>query len=519
MKKIFKISCAAMGAAMIMSAAFGLTACKHNDDNGGNGGGSGSISIHYKSGGFGSTVYDRLAADYKALTGVTVKYVASHQAGEIQSLLKSNQEKNDIVMPLLNIYDSQDAKKLEDLTDVYEAIPAGETLAIKDKTNKTLYDYAEAKDGKRYQMFSNNSVSAFCYNIGTLDEAFGAGKWTLPKTTNQFIEMAEDLKSKGYYAFSASAGINYYWDYVGVVWWAQYEGLESFNKYFYGEYWDESTSSWKLGQQINNADGRRYALETMGEIMRADNGYMHKHAGRMGFTDAQSAFLSNGYRDDNKKVAFMVNGDWLENEMSSDLMLNPQKIGMMRNPVISELAQKLATVGTESKLIEVVTAVDEGKTEVAGVSAEDFNAVKQARLMGYTATPNYPIGIPAYRPESKKKLAKDYLVYLFSDRAQKIIATELQGLTYPTNYVPDESVTVSDFVRSRIEAFGNDFVPVFPINASPMAYRGGLGDLPGISGPDKELYNGTSASSILATCSAEIAAQWSVYVKALEASE
>lgn len=42
MKKIFKISCAAMSAAMIMSAAFGLTACKHNDDNGGNGGGSGT---------------------------------------------------------------------------------------------------------------------------------------------------------------------------------------------------------------------------------------------------------------------------------------------------------------------------------------------------------------------------------------------------------------------------------------------------------------------------------------------
>ncbi len=519
MKKFFKISCATMGAAMIMSAAIGFAACTPGDGPGGSDSGSGSITVHYKSGGFGSEVNNKLAADYKALTGITVKYVASHQAGEIQSLLKSNQEKNDIVMPLLNIYDSQDAKKLEDLSDVYEAVPDGETLAIKDKVNKTLYDYAEAKDGKRYQMFSNNSVSAFCYNIGTLDEIYGAGNWTLPKTTNQFIEMADEIKSKGYYAFSASTGINYYWDYVGVVWWAQYEGLESYQKYYYGEYWDDSTSSWKLGQQINNADGRRYALETLSEIMGSGNGYMHKHAGRMGFTDAQSAFLSNGYRDDSKKVAFMVNGDWLENEMSSDLMLNPQKIGMMRNPVISELAQKLVTVGTERKLVEVVTAVDEGKTEVAGVSAEDFEAVRQARLMGYTATPNYPIAIPSYRPESKKKLAKDYLVYLFSDRAQKIIANELQGLTYPTNYVPDESVNVSDFVRSRIEAFGNDFVPVFPINASPMAYRGGLGDLPGVSGPDKELYNGTSATSLLTTCGSEIAAQWNVYLKALEASE
>lgn len=519
MKKIFKISCAAMGAAMVMSAALGVAACTPGDGPGGNGGSGGSITVHYKSGGFGSEANKKLADDYKALTGVTVKYVASHQAGEIQSLLKSNQEKNDIVMPLLNIYDSQDAKKLEDLSDVYNAVPDGETLAIKDKINKTLYDYAEAKDGKRYQLFANNSVSAFCYNEGTLNEAFGEGNWELPKTTIEFKDMADELKSKGYYALSASVGINYNWDYVGVVWWAQYEGLESYQKYFYGEYWDEATSSWKLGQQINNADGRRYALETLSEIMSSDKGYMHKHAGRMGFTDAQSAFLSNGYRDDAKKVAFMVNGDWLENEMSSDLMLNPQKIGMMRNPVISELAQKLATVGTEKKLVEVVTAVDEGKTEVAGVSAEDFEAVKQARLMGYTATPNYPIAIPSYRPENKKKLAKDYLIYLFSDRAQKILATELQGLTYPTNYVPDESVNVSDFVRSRIEAFGNDFVPVFPINASVMAYRGGLADLPGVSSPDKELYNGTSASSLLSTCGTEIAAQWANYIKQLEASE
>ena len=77
---------------------------------------------------------------------------------------------------------------------------------------------------------------------------------------------------------------------------------------------------------------------------------------------------------------------------------------------------------------------------------------------------------------------------------------------------------MSDFVRSRINAFGNDFVPVFPINASPVAYRGGLGDLPGVKGIDKSLYDGTSATTLLTTCATEINAQWSVYMKALETS-
>ena len=517
MKKLVKLSCIAMSAALV----FGLTACNNTDDPstpGKPGQTAGTISVHYSAGGFGKEVYNRLSDDYRALTGVTVKWLPSYKTGEIQSILQSGQQKNDIVMPLLNMYQSQDSKMLEDLTDVYEAIPEGETVAVKDLMNKTLYEYSEARDGKRYQMFANNSVSAFCYNIDTLNEAFGAGNWELPRTTDELITIANQLKSKKYYAFSSSVSINYYWDYVGTVWWAQYDGQEAYRNYYYGKYYDETSGDYKLGPQIAETKGKKYSLETLSTIMSGKNGYMHKLADRMGFEEAQAAFLSNGYMGDDTKCAFMVNGDWLENEMFMWLMNNPQNIAMMRNPVISKIAEKLTTVKTDAKLSEVVKAVDEGKTEVAGVSAEDFARVKEARLMCYTATPNYPIGIPANRPENKKKLAKDFLVYLYSDRAQKIVATELRGLTYPTSYVPDSSVPVSDFVRSRIEAFGSDFVPVFPVNASPMAYRGGLGDLPGVGGPDKALVGGQTATSLLEKSKAEIAAQWDVYLKALESS-
>ncbi|MDE5666801.1 MAG: ABC transporter substrate-binding protein, partial [Clostridia bacterium] len=279
MKKFFKLSCVAMSAAIAAGMVFGLTACDPDGFGGGANGAGGTISVHYKAGGFGNEVNKKLAADYKALTGVTVKYVASYQTGEIQSLLQSRQEKNDIVMPLLNIYQSQDSKLLEDLTSVYESTPDGESVAIKDKFNQSLYEYAEASDGNRYLMFANNSVSAFCYNIGTLDEAFGKGQWELPKTSNQLLEMAGQLKSKGYYAFSTSANINYYWDYVGVIWWAQYEGMESYKNFYYGKYWDDAAQDWKTGKEINNAEGRKYALEALGEVMSKSNGYMHQHAG------------------------------------------------------------------------------------------------------------------------------------------------------------------------------------------------------------------------------------------------
>lgn len=521
MNKFKKILCLALGAMTAVS----LSACGPMIRGGGGGGdepddpgtGGGSIKIHYTAGGFGKEAYNKLAADYKALTGVSVTWVPSYSTGEIQSLLASGQEKNDIVLPLLNMYQAQDAHMLEDLTDVYEATYTGETLAVKNKINKTLYEYIEARDGKRYQMFGNDSVSAFCYNADTLDAAFGAGNWVLPRTTDELFEMGDALKQRGYYTFSASVGINYNWDYMGTVWWAQYDGLESFNNFYYGKYYDEATGEWKKGVEINDTDGRKESLNVMSRMMSSRNGYMHASADRMSFDDAQAAFLGNGYSTDKKKCAFMVNGDWLENEMASWLLANPQNIGMMRAPVISSIINKLDTVNTDAKLKEVVAAVDKGETSVAGVSEADFETVRVARLMGYTATPNYPIGIPANRPASKKKLAKDFLVYLYSDRAQKVLAAEWQGLTYPTNYVPDDDM-ISDFVKSRREAFGNDMIPVFPRNASPMAYRGGLSDMSGVSGADKTLWNGTSASSILNTVKTNLEHNWDVYLRAEETS-
>jgi len=512
MKKFVVILCLVL----VLVMAVGLVAC-HPDGPGGPNG-SGTISVHYSAGGFGKEWMSKITTDYKALTGITVKWVPSYTTGEIQGLLVNQQNKNAIVMPLLNMYQAQDAGRLEDLTDVYNAIPEGETVAIKDKMNQSLYEYIEAADGKRYQMFGSNSVSAFCYNIDTLNEAFGKGNWELPRTTNELLELAKQLKQKGYYAFSASVGINYYWDYVGNVWWAQYEGIESYRNYFSGKYWDAASNEWKLGVQINDATGRKYALETLGNLMSKTNGYMHQLSNQMGFEEAQAAFLSNGFRDDGKKVAFMVNGDWLENEMASWLLQNPQNVGMMRSPVISKIIEKLDTVTTEAQLSAVIKAVDEGKTSYDGVSEKDFATIRDARLMGYTATPNYPIGIPSYLPEKTKQLAKDFLVYLYSDRAQKIYASELQGLTMPAgfNVLNDSSVKVSDFVKSRLEAFGNDMIPVFPVNASPIVYRGGLGDLPGISGPDKALWDGKTATSILKTCESDLNAKWNDMVKWLD---
>ena len=170
--------------------------------------------------------------------------------------------------------------------------------------------------------------------------------------------------------------------------------------------------------------------------------------------------------------------------------------------------------------------MDENKTfaetatgELADLTEADFNHVKEARLMVYTATPNYPIGIPSNRPEAKKKLAKDYLVYLYSDRAQRIVAQSLQGLAYPAGYdvLSDDGVTVSDFVKSRYQAFGNDKINIFPRNSSPLVYLGGLGDTPGAgAGIDNALCSGSTSGALLAASKTQLVHNWdniSKYIK------
>ena len=78
---------------------------------------------------------------------------------------------------------------------------------------------------------------------------------------------------------------------------------------------------------------------------------------------------------------------------------------------------------------------------------------------------------------------------------------------------------VSEFVKSRLQAFGNDMVPVFPNNSSPMVYRGGLSELPGVgTTADKQLYNGAAPASILYTSKTNMVANWENYLKALESS-
>lgn len=510
-----KFICLALSAVTALSFA----ACAERSEGGGDGGKGGLIRVQYHVGGFGDQWLKDIAADYKKATGVTVKLVPSYSNGEIQSLLNSKQQTNDILLPLLGVWQAQDAGLLEDLTSVYEAVPDGETQKIKDKMNPNLRDYMQADDGKWYQLNGANSVSTLCYNADTLDKFLGEegseNGWKVPNTTTEFVALCDRLKEKdGVYALTTSSQINYFYDYLGMIWWAQYEGVESFNNYFVGKYRD-ADGKWQTGKQINDAPGRKISLEMCAKLLDSRKGYIHDDVKDMGYSEAQLTLCAQGFGKNSAEAAFMVTGDWFENEMLPYLTQKPQDIRMMRPPVLSDIVNKLEDVKSDELLSKVIDAVDAGKTSYEGVCKEDFELIKNARLMAYTATPNYPVCVPSYRPAKQKELAKDFLVYLCSEHAQAIYAKAMNGLTMSYGY----KVNVEDaspFVRSRIELFGNDMIPVFGNPASPMVYRGGLSCFPGSNTLDADFIDGADPANIMKLSGEYIDKSWNTYMDAMK---
>ena len=488
----------------------------------------GTLKVHYYVGGFDSDeLHEQISDLYEQKTGVRVNWIPSYTYNEIQNLLYDSTNNNDILMPQLGVWRAQDMKLLEPLDDVYNATPEGQEHTIKANMSQSLYDYLEADDGHIYQMNAMDSVSSLVYNADVLDEFLGEGKWEVPNTTEELWEICDQLKAIGskvtdkksekmVYSFVTSSKLLYYWDYLGNVWWAQYDGYESYLNYFNGKYWDDEAQDWKMGPEINNTDGRSVALNEISKTLSMGRGYMHADCKDMEFKLAQQVLIGQGFGSNKAKAAFMVNGDWLYTEMSGALAAHPADIRMMKPPVISDLINVLPdkSVADDAELSALIDASDAGSTALKGegyeVKQDDFDRVKEARSMIYSATYNYPVCIPNYISDTQKELAKDFLVFYFSDATQALIAEYNGGSAAPYGYQPEED-SMSDFLKSRYECINEDTIVICENPKSILCYRGGLNDMAGAGSNyvDSLLVGGTAPSTLLKDSYDQLDAKWS----------
>lgn len=350
---------------------------------------------------------------------------------------------------------------LEDLSDVYNSPAYGEETLIKDKINPEQLDYFTfVEDGKQYTMPWGAGINGMVYHSDVFEE----NGWDVPLTTNDMIALVEEIKADGWVPFTWPGGIGY-WQYVFMVQWAQFEGLEGYRDFFRAK--DANGNyTYELFAQEGRLEAMKYLEALIGPEENSFEGSI-----TMNHTQSQMKFL-----DKENKIAMMPNGDWLEKEMTSNFPAGSVEIKMMKSPVISSITKKLDTVKTEEKLKEVITAVDNGETSVEGVSEADFERIAEARSMMYSSSGfDHNVLIPVYA--NAKDLAKDFLRILYSDWGLKTYLQETQSmLPFQGDLYKDEDIapTLTTFQQSKFEIQENSTMITGLYYYDPLFYLASL---------------------------------------------
>ena len=467
---------------------------------------AGSISVCIFEAGYGTQWLTDMAKAFRRKTGIRVNVSKSYLGGEIDSMIDGGTAPYDIVFALSSsFYRYQDRDLLAELSDVYNAVPEGESKPIKEKMNTNIYNKLLDDENKIYQMSWVDSMCSLMYNKTTLDNVFGADNYTVPRTTDELYEFAQAIEAtKKAYPFVFSTQ-DLYLIYGALTWWAQYDGYEKYYDYYQGYYTKEDgTKAIALNGENMDSPGRKKSLEVCAKLYAKSAGFTHNSAASMTYAEAQTAFVGQGYKGrDLKEVAMMTVGDWVQNEMGIYLAQKPQELRMMRTPIISSIVEQLEDKNmSDAKLRELVDAIDAGETSCAGVSDNDFARVKEARMMACCANFDHPVAIP--KTSAKQDLAKKFLVFMASDEGQKIYADTLGGLTQCYGYKPD-ATGLSGYTLSRRNLFEN-YLPIC-LDTEPELTRNGFSAFytQVINAP---LYNGDSPDDILAVTKTQFMTDW-----------
>lgn len=452
---------------MVTASLVGCGGKQGSEGPGQTGGGlSGELSICIFNGGYGTEWLEQMAESYQTINkGAKINIETTVTPLDTRTLVESGKSNHDIVMLNVDFFNVAAKNKLVSLNDVYDAVPDGEDKTIAEKVGENVVNYFK-QDDNIYQMSWVGGRTGLCYNETVLDEAFGAGNWEVPATTDELIKLCDALKAKGYYSFSFCAEEDY-WDYCLFGWAAQYMGYEDYFDYFTGTYKNEAGE--KVTADISKSDqflsatekGKLEALTLLEKLTKESNGYSHPDSDVMNFMEAQQAFLSWGFDGDETKVAMTPNGDWLENETEYMLSQKPQKIKMMKLPVISSIIDECETIKDDATLQKVIDFVD-GKegTAPSGVSEADVERIREARMTYHSLSLSQSMVIPS--SSDNVELAKDFMVYMCSEQAQQIFSQTLKGVTMPYGYDPTNVSTIkmSDFQKSVYECYGGETNPI-----------------------------------------------------------
>ena len=274
-------------------------------------------------------------------------------------------------------------------------------------------------------------------------EKYGYGLDNLPRTTDEFNAMCDKIaatsSSTGVYAYAWPGGnASGYITYLFFEYFAQYSGKEAFMNFVKTEPYTGATveeiaaDGWKVYEDRGILEG----FKAMEPIMKPE--YSPAGSASMTHLEAQHEVMVGN-------AAFIMNGDWVLNEMEEEYYDEASQCIMMNTPVLSVIGVECGI--TDAELSKAVGMIDEGKTNeeiiaaIPGLDDAETTRIRDARNIWGRGESTIRAGaaIPAYA--NGRDVAILFLRFLCSEDAAQILR--------------DEAYHMSAFACESYESKGN----------------------------------------------------------------
>ncbi len=251
---------------------------------------------------------------------------------------------------------------------------------------------------------------------------YGYGLDNLPCTTDEFNEMCEVIAAKtaetGVYAYAWPGGnASGYITYLFYEYFAQYSGKEAFMNFVktYPESGDVMEDGWMVYEDTGILEG----LKAMEPIMEPR--FSPPGSATMTHLEAQHEVLVGN-------AAFIMNGDWVLNEMEDQYYNEASQCIMLNTPILSVIGTECGI--TDAELSQAVKLIDSGSSnaeimaQISGLDETEIQRIRDARNIYSCGDKTVRGGacIPAYA--DGKDVAVLFLRFLCSEDGSQIIRDE-----------------------------------------------------------------------------------------------
>ena len=265
----------------------------------------------------------------------------------------------------------------------------------------------------------------------------------IPLTSNEFTAAIQTIYQQGgandNYPFSwGGANASGYWQYLYETWFAQASGADAFNRFMFCD--PGNGEIVKEGYKVYEDPGILTALRAMFDVL--DLNYSPKGSRSKSHMEAQTDFITG-------RTAFMIDGDWILNEMKRDYYEQGKKILMIGVPILSAIGEEIGI--TDAQLHNLVQMIDEHKsnaeikTAIPSLDDAKIQRVIDARSVHDTVGIGHQMVIPSY--SDAKEATKSFIRFLYSNDGCRIFRN-FANANLPLTYEIMEGDTNTPFQQS-----------------------------------------------------------------------